>query len=536
MTSHYLGLVRSCALAVAIACGTVAVPLVEAAPVGNVQVSPSSWPALTVQAEKGARSFVTQHRGVFNGKKVAYRATVAETIVKSPDGKPAASLFTLSYVASGVKDPASRPVLFIFNGGPGAASNTLLFGAFGPKRMTPFTSAAHADPNTAVVDNGYSLLDAADLVFIDPADTGYSRMLEGASVDFHSIDGDSYSIAQLITHWLTTHDRLDSPKFIVGESYGTLRGVALLRDLARATPAVLVDGLVMVSQAIRYNGPDSIGRRSVLDVVYPIGRLTDAAALAWYHGKIDNQRQSVREAMDKAREFGRTDYAEALLLGNRLDKAGRERIAKRLAELTGISASYYLKNNLRLGDLRRELLRDEGLVMLQFDGRETEPAGPSVPDAERDWTAALAGLTANMEGYAARELKVAGLGNYVSVVPDPYGYEEGWTYIKPPAPTLDVVLSEQMRANPKLRLLVTQGIFDATSSTGATEALYTMLDLPAERTQLAYYPGGHMLYSDEEGLARFTADVRAFLANRPLHDSIIDARPRSSKGDLSATE
>lgn len=522
--------IRGRALAATLAFSMAMVPLIEAAPTESVQVSTSTWPALTVQAETGPRRFVTEHRGVFNGRKVSYRATVAETIVKSPDGKPAASLFALSYIANGVKDPGSRPVLFIFNGGPGAASNTLQFGAIGPKRMIPFTSEAHADPKTPLVDNAHSLLDAADLVFVDPADTGYSRMLPGASVDFHSVDGDSYSIAQLITHWLTTHKRLDSPKFIVGESYGTLRGVALLRDLAQATPAVLVDGLVMVSQAIRYNGPDSIGRRSVLDIVYSIGRLTDIAAVAWYHGKIDNQRQSVREAMDKVRQFGRTEYAEALLLGNRLETAGKERIAKRLAELTGISASYYMKNNLRPGDFRRELLRDEGLVLLQFDGRETEPAGASVPDAERDWTAAMAGLTANMERYAARELRVTGLGNYVSVVPDPYGYEEGWTYIKSPAPTLDVVLSEQMRASSKLRLLVTQGIFDTTSSTGATEALYTMLDLPAERTQLAYYPGGHMLYSDEEGLAQFTADIRAFIANRPLRDAIKNVKPRPKKG------
>jgi carboxypeptidase C (cathepsin A) len=526
MKSKRQRLIRSCVLALAIACGSPAVQDVEAAQLNGHEVSPSTWPALTIQADSGPRRFVSEHRGVFNGKKVSYRATVAETIVKSPDGKPAASLFTIAYTANGVKDPGSRPVLFIFNGGPGGASSTLQFGALGPKRMVPFTSEAQADPNTPLIDNSYSLLDVADLVFIDPADTGYSRMLPGASVDFHSVDGDSYSIAQLIVHWLMTHGRLDSPKFIVGESYGTLRGVALVRDLALATPAVLVDGLVMVSQAIRYNGPDSIVRRSVLDVTHYVGQLTDVAAVAWYHGKIDNERQSVREAMDKARQFGRTEYAEALLLGNRLDAAARARIAKRLEELTGLSAAYYLKNNLRVGDFRRELLRDEGLVLLQFDGRETESAAVSVADADRDWTAAVAGLTANMERYAARELKVAGLGNYLTLVPDPYGYEEGWTYVKPPAPTLDFVLSEQMRANPKLRLLVTQGIFDTTSSTGATEALYTMLDLPADRTKLAYYPGGHMLYSDEEGLAQFTADLRAFIANRPLQDAILNAKPR----------
>lgn len=448
--------------------------------------------------------------------------------MKGPDGTPAASMFTFAYTAKGVDNPSSRPVIFVFNGGPGGASNTLNFGALGPKRMVPFTSEAQADPKTPLIDNKYSVLDTADLVFIDPADTGYSRMLPGAKVDFHSIDGDSYSIAQLMIHWLTTNNRLDSPKYILGESYGTLRGVALARDLALATPQVLIDGLVMVSQAIRYNGPASIARRSSLDLVYPISRLPDAAALAWYHGKIDNKQQTVRQAMDKAREFGRTEYAEALLLGNRLDSARRQQIAAKLAALTGIPASHYLANNLRLGDLRRELLKDQSRVLLQFDGRETEPASASVPDDERDWTAAMAGLTANMERYSQRELKVDNLGNYISVVHDPYGYEEGWSYITAPAPTLDVVLTEHMRANKKFRLLVTQGIFDTTSSTGSTEALYAMLDLPGDRTTIAYYPGGHMLYSDEAGLAQFTTDVRAFVTKQPLQDAITSVSPASS--------
>ncbi|MFC4312367.1 S10 family peptidase [Steroidobacter flavus] len=488
-------------------------------------VSPSSWPTINVSAEPGPRRFVSNHRGLFSGKKVAYQTTVAETIVKGPDGTPAASMFTFAHVAKAAGSPSSRPVIFVFNGGPGGASNTLHFGALGPKRMTPFTTAAQSDPKTPLIDNVYSVLDTADLVFIDPADTGYSRMLPGAKVDFHSIDGDSYSIAQLMIHWLTVNNRLDSPKYILGESYGTLRGVALARDLALANPKILIDGLVMVSQAIRYNGPTSIARRSSLDIVYAISRLPDAAALAWYHGKIDNKHQTVREAMDQARAFGRTEYAEALLLGNRLDATGRERIASRLAALTGIPAAYYLANNLRIGDLRRELLKDQGRVLLQFDGRETESASASVPDDQRDWSALTAGLTANMERYAERDLKVSGLGTYISVVPDPYRYEDGWSYIKAPAPTLDVVLSEHMRANTKFRLLVTQGIFDATSSTGSTESLYAMLDLPGDRTSIAYYPGGHMLYSDEAGLAQFTADVRAFVTHRPLQDAIKSVSP-----------
>src|SRR5262249_52797051 len=155
-----------------------------------------------------------------------------------------------------------------------------------------------------------------------------------------------------------------------------------------------------------------------------------------------------------ARVFARTEYAEALLLGNRLDETGRQRVAARLAAITGLSAEYYLEHNLRVGDYRHELLRDRGQVLTQFDGREVEPSSTSVPDEKRDWTAAVLGLTENMNRYAAQDLHVKGLGGYLSLVPDPYGYEESWTYILPSAPLLDAVLTEQIRANRHLKVMV----------------------------------------------------------------------------------
>jgi carboxypeptidase C (cathepsin A) len=513
VAGYWLVLLASCAMACA------------DQPAGN-EPSKSTWPAMTQSADTGPRVFVSEHRGVFNGKKVSYRATVAETIIKDPSGNAVASMFTFAYTAKGVKEPTSRPVLFVFNGGPGGASVALHFGALGPKRMEKFTGPAQADPNTRLIDNPYTVLDVADLVFIDPVDTGYSQLLPGAKAGlFHSVDGDSYAITELIVHWLSANGRLGSPKYLLGESYGSLRAVALTRDLAAATPKVDVDGIVLVSQAIRYNGPSSLSGPHDLNPLRAITRLPDVAALAWYHGKIDNKGQTVQEAMEKARVFARTGYAEALLLGNRLDEAGRARIAARLAALTGLSTDYLLAHNLRVGDYRHELLRDRGLVLTQFDGREVEPASTSVPDEKRDWTAAMLGLTENMNRYAAADLRVKGLGGYRSLVPDPYGYEEGWTYIVPPAPPLDIVLTEQIRSNPQLRVMVTQGIFDTTSSLGSTEELFSQLDIPPGRVTIAYYPGGHMLYSDLAGLKKFTADVRAFVTPQPLNQSDFTVTP-----------
>ena len=475
-----------------------------------------TWPAPTAAAEAGPRQFVSKHRGTFNGRTLDYTATVEETVVKSAQGSPAASLFDFAYTVEPRKGE-QRPVVFVYNGGPGGASNALHFGALGPRRMQRFTSEAQADPSTPLVDNPFTILDVADLVFLDPPDTGYSRMLAGVDPNqFHSLDGDSYALSQLILRWLIDHDRMASPKYLLGESYGTLRSVVLARDLARATPKVEFDGIVFVSQAINYNGPATLPWRAQTNPIASTVRVPDLAALAWYYGKIDNRNQTFAQAVERARVYARTRYAEALLLGNRLTPDEKRRVAEELAPITGLPASYFLEHNLRIADYRKELLKDEGRALLQFDGRETEPASASMPDEDRDWTAAFRGLTVNMERYAESVLGVKELGNYVSVVPDPYRYEDGWTYVVAPAPPLSVVLSQQMQAQPKLRLMVTQGVFDTTSSMGSTELTLAQLDVPSDRISLAYYPGGHMLYSDLDGLQRFTGDVRAFVTGKPV--------------------
>lgn len=474
--------------------------------------SPTQWPPLTGQASDGPRHFESTHKGVFGGTKLKYRASVAETIIKGPDGKPAASAFTTAFTALGVKDAASRPVIFIYNGGPGGGSAFLMFGAFGPRRMSSFTSAAIADPRVPVVDNPVSVLEMADLVFLDPPDTGFSRRLEGTPPRlFLSIDGDSFAMGQLIIHWLSAHGRLGSPVYLAGESYGTLRNVALARDLSKASPKVNLRGLIMISQAITYNGPDSIRPFRPIDPVRAVTRLPDVAAVAWYHGKIDNQHQSVEDAVNKAIRFGRMDYVEALLEGNQLDEKRRNVIAAGLADVTGIPAQYYLDHNLRIRDFRHELLRSEGKALAQFDGRETEPLAGLPEDADRDWEAAVAGVTSVMEQYAERDLGVKGLGHYVTIVHDPYGYEEGWTYVLPSQPPLDVVLTDVMKKDPDLRLLVPQGVFDTTSSMGSTRSLFEQLDIASGRVILTYYPGGHMVYSDPDGLKKFMNDVRIFV-------------------------
>ena len=489
-------------------------------------------PNVATAGEPGPRKFVTDHEGVFNGVKVAYRASLEETIVKAPDGKPGASLFNFTYTKRDLRNPEQRPVLFVFNGGPGASSNILHFGAFGPKRMSPYTGPARADTTTPLVPNQYTVLDVADIIMVDPPETGFSRLLPGiADSTFRSVDTDSYAISQFIARWLRDNNRLNSPVYIVGESYGSLRAVALVRELAHATPKIDAAGLILIGHAIDFGA----GAARLPDLIRPNGYLPGFAALAWYHGKIDNRRQTVQEAIEKARVFARTEWASAVIQGNRLSDAERKRVADRLHEMTGASAQFYLDHDLVVfpADFNRELLRAEGKVIAGNDGREVIDAptgdagrGGRAGGGGRGGSPPRTGMTVNMEKYL-NELTVSGLGTYAGSASG-----RGWSYGPPSEPSLIRVLGDLMQNNPKLRLFVAQGYFDTTTELGQSENTMARVKFPADRArvQWRYYAGGHMLYSDELSLRQFTDDVRKFLASRPItpHPERVQPAPRPS--------
>jgi len=478
--------------------------------------SASSWPTLTFTAQAGPHRFSTTRRGTFGGIQVLYVATLQEMLIKDRNGKPSSSLFVHAFTAKAKNATSARPVIFVFNGGPGAASNTLMFGALGPHRLARFDMAAMADTSVPLVDNHDSVLDVADLVFIDAPETGFGRPLPGADAQtFRSNDGDSFAFAQVILRWLTDQGRMNAPVYIAGESYGSLRSVMLARDLAAATPHLSVAGLILISQAITYNGPSQASVRRLPDPLRAATRLPDIAALSWYHGLIDNRARTLGQAIEAAQHFAQTEYASALIAGNRLAPGERAKVAAGLARVTGIPADRWIASGLRIENPRRQLLAGRGKALGQFDGRELEPLDAAPKDADRDWDAMMLGLTRTSEHYA-NAIGAKGLPDYRSVVPDPYGFEDTWGYISPPAPLLDVVLQEQMRVQPRLRLMVTQGVFDTTSSMGATDFLFSQMDVPPDRISIARYGGGHMLYSDDAGRAAFAADIRAFVTGRPI--------------------
>lgn len=444
---------------------------------------------LTMTAVDGPNVFTSEHSGTFHGHPIRYQAIVAETVIEDPGAVPAADLYTFSYIRQGVSHSESRPVMFIFNGGPGAASIMLHFCSLGPKILSDCTPTGLASDHTRLVDNPLSPLDAADLVFIDPTDTGWSHTVPGVDPQqFHSLDGDSDEVSQLIVWWLRKHERLSSPVYVYGESYGSMRAVAVVRDLARSTPKIAARGLMLGGFAITF------GRGTgTTDPVWEALRLPTAASLAWHYGKIDNKHQTWEQAVNKAEVFVHHQYIAALMEGYRLDPATREHIIERLPALCGIPAGYFRSHHtIQVGDFPTVLLQDEGLVLNGMNGAWTRPANAKPPKN------APVAFQDNMVRYASGDLGVHGLGTYNVSVPNKWRIFREWNFRPSGAPSLEVTLSREMRDNPQLRLLVLQGRFDTETQVADTWYVLNQTDIPRDRVHIAYFNAGHFLEAEPD--------------------------------------
>ena len=439
---------------------------------------------LTMTGVDGTHVFSTERSGIFNAHHIRYRATVAETVIDDPGAVPAAELYSFSYIAEGAGNGTARPVMFIFNGGPGASSVFLHLCSLGPEILRDCTPQGTSNPATPLIPNPASPLDVADLVFIDPTDTGWSHTLPGVSPEqFHSVDGDSDEVTALIVWWLRKHGRLGSPVYVYGESYGSMRGVAVVRDLARSRPKVAVAGLMLGGFAITF------GRgNGTPDPVWDALRLPTAASMAWHYGKIDNKHQTWEQAVDKAAVFARTQYVGALMLGSNLDSATRQRILARLPELSGIPESYLVAHHtIEVGDFATALLQDRGLVLDGNNGLWTHRAGAK---PRQDGYIAYSNGIAR---YARDQLQVHGIGAYEIITPNDMQVFEGWNFRSSGAPSLEGTLAQEMRDEPHLRLMVVQGRYDTQTQVADTRYVLDQTDVPRERLTMAYFDGGHML-------------------------------------------
>ena len=462
--------------------------------------------------ERAPRSFFTQHVGTFNSTRVAYTATVAETILSNDKGEPTGSVFTIGYVADEVRDPANRPVMFIFNGGPGSSSVWLHMGAFGPKRVPlPDDLAAGSSAPYEFVDNERTLLDVADLVFLDPLGTGFSRVLsDEKKAEFFSTEGDAEYLAEVINRWIHAHGRENSPKYILGESYGTIRAPVLAQKLYESHSATTVNGLILIGPAVTLG--DTATRPGNI-LAYALA-LPYMAATARYHGQVDPD-LGFEEFLDEAHRFALTEYLPALAQGRKLPESQRAEIADKLERFTGLSAAYFLRNELAIKktEFRFELLREAGRVLGTDDSRYTAPAPgglqgdtPVDPSRHAVTSAYVAGLNRHLRDNLRVEL------------PQTYAVFADlsqWDWGPPGSPFSNYswagVLSALMKGNPDMRLFYGVGYYDPKTTIGATEFTIARADYPLERVELHGYPAGHMVYTDDESFRQLVSDVREFI-------------------------
>ncbi|SMF61453.1 S10 family peptidase [Allosphingosinicella indica] len=459
---------------------------------------------------------VTQHRGTFNGRSIAYRAIAGETYLKDKDGKPTAAIFSTTYIADGLRDPASRPVTFLFNGGPGSGSVWLHMGAFGPKRVAiPSDGTDDGAPPYPIVDNPDALLDVTDIVFIDPVGTGFSHALGKTDPkDFWGVTKDAQSVAQFIRLWLNEHGRWNSPKFLGGESYGTTRSAAVVNELEGAYNDVSLNGVILISTVLDFAaGADTQGNE-----LSPILNLPSMAATALYHGKA--QAASVESFVEEARQFAIGPYAAALLKGQRIGADERASVRRELSRFTGLSETYLDQADLRVepGRFYKELLRDRGLTVGRLDsrytGRDYDSAGET-PDNDPSFYGIDGGYTAAINSYMRGDLGVKTDRSYVtigSVQPWDWKIEGGRdsnAYLN-----LTPYLGRALRENKDLRIFVGQGYYDFATPFFAAEYALTRTGIPQDRIEYQYYGSGHMMYVRDEDRVKLSADVRRFIQQR----------------------
>ena len=469
------------------------------------------------KVEDEPQSFVKSFSGRFNDERLSYTVTAGETFLMDAKGEPTASIFTVAYTKDGLDDPTTRPVTFVFNGGPGSASLWLHMGVFGPKRVIVPSDGLDAGAAPYVIeDNPLSILDVTDLVFIDPVGTGYSRPLgETEGKEFWGLREDAKSIAELIRLYLTKNGRWNSPKYVAGESYGTTRAAQLVNELQRTFTGIALNGVIMISAILDFHTTEFAMGNTLPYVSF----LPTYAATAWYHDVLDDKPARLEDFVEEARVFALEEYSVALLKGSRLSATERDNIVQGLARYTGLSETYVDQTELQIGDFRfmKQLLRDRGLTVGRFDSRYT---GKDFDDAgeffDNDASAygVDAAFVAAVNDYLTRVLEVDFERRYKVLDSEP-GRNWNWSAKERDWPSYVNVaphLGRGMRENKDLRAFFANGYYDLATPFFATENSVAANGVDPDRVVMAYYEAGHMMYTHGPSLEKFARDVRAFIA------------------------
>ena len=462
-------------------------------------------------------SSVTLHTLRIGSVSVPYRAMAATLILRSDSGAPIGRLYYTAYTRTDAPDASRRPLAFVYNGGPGSASAWLHMGAFGPRRIVTSDAEPTPPPPYRLVDNANSLIDVTDMVFIDPIGTGFSKPVgKGTGKDFWGIDEDARSLAQFVRQYVSRNGRWNSPKYLIGESYGTTRSAVLVNRL-QGDEGMDFNGVVLISNVLDFETLNFAPGHDVSYVLY----LPSYAAVAAYHHAIARP-ASLAAFLDTVRQFAAGPYAAALEKGSGLAGDERAAVIRQLAAYTGLGADYLDKANLRvdLGQYMAELQRSRGLVTGRLDARFSGPeadllAENAFSDPQSD--AITGAFTAAINSYLKDELRYGGEQRYAVGGNVEWNWSRGgrrggggWRG----TPYVGGDLAQALTYNPNLRVEVENGYYDLATPFFATE--YTMDHLglrPDLRSHISlkYYDAGHMMYLHEPDLAQLKGSIAQFI-------------------------
>lgn len=472
-----------------------------------------------IPAEPTDDIVTTQHTITVKRKKLSYTAKTGRIVLrkevvkdgKSEGHKAKAAVFITSYTLDDA-DPGTRPVTFAFNGGPGSSSIWLHMGLLGPRRVLSGDVDDLVPPPYGLADNPETLLAHSDLVFIDPVSTGYSRASEGGETkDFHGFKGDIESVGEIIRLWVSRHQRWLSPKFLAGESYGTLRAAGLAAHL-QERHGLYLNGLLLISSVLDLG---TLRFTEGNDLPYSL-YVPTYAAIAHYHGL--HGERPLDDVLADAEDFAAKDLPWALSRGARLSTQDRADAVATLASLTGLTESYVDRVNLRIEHVRffTELLRDRGLTVGRMDGRFTtwEPDGGREHMSDDPSISRVIGAyAASFNHYVRAELGYENDLPYELIHEDTF---KAWSYSDFEGRSVSVVdsVSAAMRANPHLQVHVAFGHYDGATAYFAAEHVLAHLQIPEElrdNIDTAYYPAGHMMYVHEPTRVQQAKDLAKFV-------------------------
>lgn len=464
---------------------------------------------------------VTKHSVTLAGKLINYTATAGALILRNDKDESVALYGYTAYTKDGEADGSKRPVTFSYNGGPGSSSMWLHLGVIGPKRVVVNDPENNPPPPYKMEDNTNSILDVSDIVMIDPVGTGLSHAAGKAkNKDFWGVDQDIKSVSQFIKQYTTENNRWNSPKYLLGESYGTMRSAGVA-DYLQENMGMTMNGIILVSVVLDLR---TLTFQQGDDISY-VMHLPTYAATAWFHNKVADRSAGFDAYLKEARIFAAGDYYAALIKGDQLTDAEKNNVLNRLSKFTGLNKDYLMKANLRVNEpqFTQELLRDEKLTVGRLDSRyKSINQNPLSEFSSFDpqSTAISPAFISMFTDYYYGELKVDKSNNYHISAYSTEGFEWDWKHAKnggggdPVTPNTGVDLAEAMSRNPNLKVLVLNGYYDLATPFFATEFTFDHMGLEKKLKQniiFKYYEAGHMMYIQQASATAFKKDVAAFI-------------------------